>query len=210
MPTNDVYNRPNQKTLSLNDQPHVLVIGFNYDTPRWNANRFTKAMFSNWTLGGIVRYASGFPIQAPNSNNALASLLFRGTRYNRVPGEPLYLTDLNNGTSIDPFKQLTLNPKAWVDAGPGEWGTAAAYYNDYRYARRPDEQLSFGRTFRVKERYALSFRGEFFNVFNRTYLNNPDAGNPAATTRTDANGNVTPASGASTPLASSTLRATAR
>lgn len=191
VPTNDVYNRPNQKSFSVNDQPQVLVVGFNYDTPKWNRNGFTKSVFSNWTLGGIIRYASGFPIQAPNSNNALASLLFRGTRYNRVPGEPLYLKDLNDRGSIDPFKQLTLNPKAWSDAGPGAWGTAAAYYNDYRTARRPDEQLSFGRTFRVKERYALSFRGEFFNVFNRTYLNNPDSGNPAAATRTDANGNVT-------------------
>ncbi|MBL8235192.1 MAG: hypothetical protein JNL98_42210, partial [Bryobacterales bacterium] len=91
VPTNDVYNRPNQKTFSVNDQPQVLVVGFNYDTPRWNRNAITKAVFSNWTLGGILRYSSGFPIQAPNSNNALASLLFRGTRYNRVPGEPLYL-----------------------------------------------------------------------------------------------------------------------
>lgn len=190
VPTNDVYNRPLQKTFSVNDQPHVLVLGFNYDTPKWNRNWATKAILSGWTLGGILRYSSGFPIQAPNSNNALASLLFRGTRYNRVPGEPLYLKDLNDGKSIDPFKQLTLNPKAWVDAGPGEWGTAAAYYSDYRTARRPDEQLSFGRMFRIKERYIISFRGEFFNVFNRTYLNNPDSGNPSATTRTDAAGNV--------------------
>ena len=175
----------------MNSQPHVLVLGFNYDSPKWNKNWATKTLLSNWTVGGILRYSSGFPIAAPGSNNALGSLLFRGTRYNRVPGEPLYLMDLNNGKSIDPFKQLTLNPKAWSDAGPGEWGTAAAYYNDYRTARRPDEQLSFGRMFKVKERYTISLRGEFFNVFNRTYLNNPDSGNPAATTRTDAAGNVT-------------------
>lgn len=191
VPTNDVYNRPNQKALSVNDQPQVLVLAFNYDTPKWNKNWATKAFFSGWTFGGIFRYSSGFPIQAPNSNNALGSLLFRGTRFNRVPGEPLYLKDLNNGKAIDPFKDLTLNPKAWVDAGPGQWGTAAAYYTDYRTARRPDEQLSFGRMIRIKEKYALSFRGEFFNVFNRTYLNNPDSGNPTATTQTNSAGIVT-------------------
>lgn len=191
VPTNDVYNRPNQKAFSANDQPQVMAIGFNYDTPKWSRNWATKAILSGWTLGGILRYQSGFPIQSPNSNNALGSLLFRGTRYNRVPGQPLFLKNLNDGKSIDPFKELALNPGAWVDAGPGQWGTAAAYYNDYRFARRPDEQLSFGRMFRIKERYALSFRAEFFNVFNRTYRNNPGGGNPAATTNRDANGNVT-------------------
>jgi hypothetical protein len=191
VPTNDVYNRPSQKTFSINDQPQVLVVGFNYDTPKLNQNWATKAILSGWTVGGILRYSSGFPIQVPNSNNALASLLFRGTRFNRVPGEPLFLKDLNDAKSIDPFKDLTLNPKAWADAGPGQWGTAAAYYNDYRTARRPDEQLSLGRLFRVKERYVVSFRAEFFNVFNRTYLNNPDSGNPAATTQINAAGVVT-------------------
>lgn len=180
IPTNDVYNRPNQKSFSVNDQPQVLVVGFNYDTPRWNRNWATKAIVSGWTMGGILRYSSGFPIPSPGSNNALAGLLFRGTRYNRVPGEPLFLKDLNDRKSIDPYKDLTLNPKAWSDAGPGQWGTAAAYYNDYRSARRPDEQLSIGRMFRVKERYTFSVRAEFFNVFNRTYLNNPNGGTPAA------------------------------
>jgi len=191
VPTNDVYNRPNQKTFSVNDQPQVLVVGFNYDTPKMGQNWATKAFLSGWTVGGILRYSSGFPIQAPNSNNALGSLLFRGTRHNRVPNEPYYLKDLNDRKSIDPFKDLTLNPKAWVDAGPGQWGTAAAYYSDYRTARRPDEQLSLGRQFRFKEHYNVSFRAEFFNVFNRTYLNNPDSGNPAATTQINSAGVVT-------------------
>ena len=45
--------------------------------------------------------------------------------------------------------------------------------------------------FRVKERYVISFRAEFFNVLNRTYLNNPDSGNPAATTQINSAGVVT-------------------
>ncbi len=189
-PINDVYNRANQKAFSVNDQPQVIVFAFNYATPKWGGNKFVRNVLGDWTVGGVVRYQSGFPIQAPNSNNALASLLFRGTRMNRVAGQPLYLKSLNEASKIDPNKDLVLNPNAWADAGPGEWGYAAAYYNDYRTARRPDEQISFGRMFRLKERYALSFRAEFFNVFNRTYLNNPDSGNPAATTRLDAAGNV--------------------
>src|SRR5206468_11932310 len=53
---------------------------------------------------------------------------------------------------FDPNTTLVLNPAAWTDAAPGQFGTAAAYYNDYRWQRQPAESLSFGRTFREKRR----------------------------------------------------------
>jgi hypothetical protein len=40
--------------------------------------------------------------------------------------------------------------------------------------------LSLGRTFRIKERETLEIRAEFFNIFNRVYLNNPTVTNPQA------------------------------
>ncbi|NWF83566.1 MAG: TonB-dependent receptor [Bryobacteraceae bacterium] len=190
VPLNDVYNRRNQKTYSISDQPHVFVIGINYLTPLWNKNTLTRWALSGWTIGGIFRYSSGFPIRVPAANNNLGSLLFRSTYANRVPGEPLYLKDLNARDTIDPFKDLVLNPKAWADPAPGEWGTSAVYYGDYRTARRPDEQFSFGKLFRIKERMSFSLRAEFFNVFNRTYLMNPESGNAQATPRYDAAGNL--------------------
>jgi len=135
-------------------------------------------------LGGVLRYASGKPIRVPQAQNALSSLLFRGTNVNRVPGEPLFTKDLNCHC-FDPNKEFVLNPKAWADPAAGEWGTAAAYYNDYRYARRYDEQMSVGKVFRIRERMSFQLRAEFFNVFNRTYLNNPDSGNAKATQTVD-------------------------
>jgi hypothetical protein len=69
-----------------------------------------------------------------------------------------------------------LNPKAWVDPPPGQFGTAAAYYSDYREQRRPQEQLNFGRTFRVKERVSLNIRAEFTDIFNRAFIPNPGTG----------------------------------
>lgn len=191
VPLNDVYNRDNQKTLSNRDQPHVFVVGFNYVTPQVRRNTFTKLALSNWTLGGVLRYASGFPIRIPGANNALGSILMRGTYANRVPGEPLFLKDLNCRSCIDPYKDLVLNPKAWSDPAQGDWGYSAVYYGDYRYARRPDEQLSIGKQFRFKERIGFSVRAEFFNVFNRTYLNNPVSGNAMQTTVYDKNGRLT-------------------
>jgi len=97
-----------------------------------------------------------------------------------VPGQQLFLKDLNCHC-IDPNKDFVLNPAAWLDPAQGQWGTAAAYYNDFRFQRRPAEQLGIGRLFRIRERMSLQIRGEFYNVFNRTEMNNPAAGNALAT-----------------------------
>jgi hypothetical protein len=63
-----------------------------------------------------------------------------------------------------------LNPAAWTDTPSGTFSPSAAYYNDYRYQRRPSELASFGRTFRIRESVSLALRAEFNNVFNRTLL----------------------------------------
>jgi hypothetical protein len=110
----------------------------------------------------------------------LATLLFRGTFANRVAGQPLFSQDLNCHC-FDPNKDFVLNPSAWSQPAAGQWGTSAAYYNDYRYQRRPSENMAFGRTFRVKERATLNVRLEFNNIFNRTYMVNPVSANAQAT-----------------------------
>lgn len=179
-PINDVFNRPNQKTISASSQPFVFVTGFSYQVQPWGFNKWMKAAIRDWTIGGSLRYASGMPIQVPAANNALSSLLFRSTFANRVPGQPLFTHDVNCHC-FDPNTTFVLNPKAWTDPAAGQWGTSAAYYNDYRYARTPDESLAIGRMFRIRESIKLQLRAEFFNPFNRTYLNNPDSTNAAAT-----------------------------
>jgi hypothetical protein len=70
-----------------------------------------------------------------------------------------------------------LNPKAWTDPGPGQFGTSAAYYDDYRYQRHPTENMSLARNFRIKEKYNLQIRAEFVNIFNRAQINDPAFGN---------------------------------
>ena len=181
VPQNDVFNRRNGKSLSSSDQPHVFVTGFNYQIPAYGTNKAIKALVGGWTFGGILRYSSGLPIRVPQGQGVINSLVFRGgTNANRVPGQPLYLKDPNCGC-FDPNKEFVLNPAAWSNPAPGEWGTAATYYSDYRAARRPDEQLSLGRIFSIREKMSFSVRAELFNVFNRTYLNVPDSGNALAT-----------------------------
>ena len=121
---------------------------------------------------------------APTANNRLSTLYFRSTFANRVAGVNPFIKDLNCHC-IDPNKDLVLNPAAWQDPADGQFGTAAAYYNDYRYQRRPSENINFGRVFRIREKMSLTMRMEFSNVFNRTEMANPSVSNALATTTTN-------------------------
>jgi len=187
VPVNDAFNRRTQKGLSSLSEPYILVLAFNYRTPAPGTNKWLRAALGGWTAGGILRYASGLPIPVPLSQNQLGSVLFQTTRMNRVPGQPLYLSGLNC-RCFDPNKDFVLNPRAWSDPAPGQWGFSAPFYNDYRFQRRPDEQLSFGRVFRIREGMSFQLRAEFFNAFNRVYLNDPSAANPLQTQTRNAQG----------------------
>jgi hypothetical protein len=177
--TNNVFNRDAQKSLASTSQPHIFVTGFTYLTPRRGPNKFVRNVLGDWTIGSTLRYASGQLIGAPGSNNNLGSLIFQGTRMNRVPGQPLFLKDPNCGC-IDPRQNLVLNPAAWTDAPPGQFGQSAGFYNDYRWRRQVSENMSLGRRFTIKEKVKFDIRAEFFNIFNRLNLPTP-GGNPAAT-----------------------------
>lgn len=178
---NDFQNRMQNKTLSGFSRPFVSVLSASYRLPKWGSNRILSQVVRDWSIGSVLSYASGLPILAPTSTNNLNNLLFRSTFFNRNPGVPLYLTDLNCHC-IDPTKQLVLNSLAWSNPTDGQWGTAAPYYNDFRYQRRPAESMSFGRVFRIRESMALTVRMNFQNIFNRTQLQNPSPTNPLAPT----------------------------
>ncbi len=187
---NDYQNRMQNKSISGFSRPLVSTISATYTTPKLGKNGLVREAVGGWIIGSVLQYASGLPILVPTSTNNLSTLLFRSTYFNRVPGVPLYLDSLNCHC-IDPTQQLVLNPAAWVNPAPGQWGTSAPYYNDFRYERRPAESMSLGRVFSFRERYNLTIRMNFQNILNRTQLNNPTATNPLAPTTRGANGLLT-------------------
>jgi hypothetical protein len=196
---NDVFNYRQNKQISGYSRPFLLVISATYITPKINGDGTALKALSwiarDWTLGTVLRYQSGAVLRSAASNNALLAQLDRGatnnpavwgggtTFQNRVAGQPLFLVD-PNCHCFDPNTTLALNPKAWSDAPLGQFGTAAPYYNDYRWQRQPAESLAFGRTFRLKERTSLNIRAEFQNLFNRVFLSAPCGLNPAGAAST--------------------------
>ena len=183
---NDVFNRSQNKFLSPFDQPLAFTLAASYTLPTLHTNKIVSWAARDWQVNALLGYGSGLPILAPQAQNNLNTILLRNnagsnTSYaNRVPGQKLFTQDLNCHC-FDPNKVFVLNKDAWSQPGPGQFGTGAAYYTDYRFERRPNENLSLGRLFHIKERATVSMRIEFTNVFNRAQMPNPTSTNAAAT-----------------------------
>jgi hypothetical protein len=169
------------KSISSFDQPRMFQMAATYAIPTLPGKRIVSWLSRDWQVGALLVYASGLPIPSPAAETtpALSNLIFQPSLANRVPGVPLYTVDINCHC-FDPATTFVLNPAAWTNPPAGQFGTAAPYYDDFRYARHPIENGNLSRTFRFGERYRLQVRMEFTNIFNRTYLNNPSAGNPFA------------------------------
>jgi hypothetical protein len=211
---NDVFNRGVNKYLSDFDQPFLFNTALNYTVPKFGlgnsmAGKAGSWAVRDWTVAIYVGYSSGMPIRAPWAQNALNSILLRNaqsptsvtgyistgqpaaqaTFANRVAGQPLFTQDINCHC-YDPNTTFILNPNAWSQPAAGQWGASAAYYGDYRFQRRPVENLAFGRTFRIKERASVNIRAEFSNIFNRARMQDPAFANALAT-RSTVNGQTT-------------------
>jgi len=175
---NDVFNRGKQKGLFPQSRPLVLAASFSYSTPGAGPYRVIRFLAGGWTVAGMLRYQSGPLIRIPGARNNLEQLLFRGTFANRVEGEPLFLADA--GGRLDPNRERVLNPGAWSGPAPGQWGLSALYFNDYRGRRSPEESVSVGKLFRLREGVSLAVRAESYNVLNRTVLPAPESSNALA------------------------------
>jgi hypothetical protein len=175
---NVVQAAQQSKSISQFDQPFLFVIAGQYTLPKIEQLKGASYVFKDWQVGTLLSYSSGLPIPVPASSSSISNQLFQGALDNRVQGVPLYLVQNLNCHCFDPSTTPVLNPAAWSAPAPGQFGTAAPYYSDFRYSRHPNENINLGRTWRFKERMSLNLRMEFSNFLNRTYLNNPTATNP--------------------------------
>jgi hypothetical protein len=198
---NNIFNRGNQKAITPNDVPFIFNTGVSYELQKYSllTNKILKNAIAGWNIGGLFLYSAGLPIPVPTSANTMANWYGQTTLENRVPGQPLFLEN-PNCHCINPTMQFVLNPAAWANPAPGQWGTSAPYYTDFRYQRRPNESMNIGRTFRLREKMSLQIRAEFFNIFNRVELSNPSvSGLFPQGTRSCTNGTIAAGSNSCNP-----------
>jgi hypothetical protein len=191
----DIFNRGLGKNISGNDLPFQIRFSAQYVTPQAKifGNNLASYVLGDWTLGWYAQYQSAPIIARPASAgaNPISKWLGRGPGpAERVAGQGLWSSnwidydgkihtdpiDLNCHC-FDPTKNIVLNPAAWANVPDGQWSSNLSTFRDYRGFRYPQENANFGRTFRYKERVTFNVRVEFSNVFNRTRLPQPAAGN---------------------------------
>src|SRR5581483_6578730 len=179
-PTPQDFFNPDANPWALQQiPPQTLTFNFTYTIPKFNAERSATKIVNqitrDWEFGFFASYQSGIFLTPPNSTTAN----FLTSQDIRVPGEPLYLKDINDIHSYNPYTDVVLNPKAWKQLDPNSVGPATStLYSDFRGPRWPRENGNLGRHFKIKERFDFYIRGEFVNVFNRTILPNPFTTNP--------------------------------
>jgi len=158
------YNPRASRSLSTFDLTHNFVLSYSYDLPFAKSASGTKGrLLSGWTLSGITRFTTGFPVTL--SENDDASLCGCGGA-----DVPIY-----NGQRIHFF-----NPRKngqWFDTSPftpenlGTTGNA-----NRRFFHGPginNWDLALHKTTRITEKSALEFRAEYFNVFNHAQFTSP-------------------------------------
>jgi Carboxypeptidase regulatory-like domain/TonB dependent receptor len=192
----DIYNYGINKQLNQLSRPDVFLVSGTYVTPKLKADgtglKVLSVLTRDWTVGFLLRYQNGALIQTPPSTNQLTTQLERSipdffsvdTNFdNRVPGVNPLAVNPNCGC-FNPQTTSALNPNAWATPPGGAWGSAAPFYNNYRWQRQPAESASFGRNFRFgrEGRFNLNVRAEFQNIFNRLFLQPPGVGTAAGVT----------------------------
>jgi hypothetical protein len=177
-----IYDRGSFKGLSPNSYPHIFSLSVDYTVPAIGPvrhSRIAKAFLADWRLTSLSTNQSGQLLATPTSSNSIGTYVSTGyTRMVRLPGVPLYTKNINCGC-IDPTQETVLNPAAWQNQAAGVPGSNVVYYNDFRAQRRPAVSGGIGKVFPIREGMFLSFRAEFFNLFNmEESLANPSTGSP--------------------------------
>jgi hypothetical protein len=192
----DFFNASGNRYTLQQIPPQALTFNVTYTLQRANylgstGDKVWNVALKDWQVGFFAQYQSGQFLTPPLST---VNPEFLASEDVRVPGQPLYLVNINNIHSYNPELQQVLNPAAWAPCPTNTvcggastaysgtsvtTGTSTLLYSDFRGPREPRENANIGRHFRIKEKYDFYIRAEFVNIFNRTILPNPTSALPA-------------------------------
>ena len=177
-------------TLTNYDQTHVVKGYVAYELPfgkgrRWLSDngRLVNGLVGGWNLNGLVLYASGQPFQAtaPNPYYPLWGSFYPNFNLGGFSG-PSNPNKFQVPQPNQPVPAVDFYMPASVASAPatGQLGTGPAAISALRCPGAANENASILKYFSMGSdgQYKLSFRVEYYNLFNRhTYNINGCGGN---------------------------------
>jgi hypothetical protein len=167
------FNSKLSYALSAFDVKQNFVLSYEYKLPvdrLLHANRLSEG----WTLSGITRFASGFPVTM--TNNGDNSLI--GTNPNGVNNSSIDEPDFNGG-SLGLNRNPRTNGNNYFNAAAfseNALGTAGTSKRRFFHGPGADNyDMALAKSLPLTESTALLFRVEAFNVFNHAQFDGPSA-----------------------------------
>jgi carboxypeptidase family protein len=169
----DPFNFRLTRALSAWDLTHDLVATYLYQLPSGHFSGRAKFLTEGWSISGITRLASGFPVTISSDGDRS----FMGSLPNGVNNHSLDLPDFTPGglnLDGDPRNGLPyFNTSLFSPNALGTPGTASR--RSFHGPGMLNFDLALLRTFRFSESKALQFRMETFNTFNHAQFFGPVA-----------------------------------
>ncbi|MGO4516900.1 TonB-dependent receptor [Terriglobus sp. 2YAB30_2] len=170
------YRMDIERSYLPTDVPQRFVATGNYTLPFGRGQRFgsnvrpwVNEFLGGWKLNTIVFIQSGFPLDLTETGGAAYS----GSRPSFVPGvNPLTQGPVKNrlggGTEVGYF-----NPNAFRPTRAFELGDVPRASGLMRSPFHFQDDLSFIKEFRFRERYGVQFRFEAYNFLNKVQFGQP-------------------------------------
>lgn len=167
-------------TITNYDQTHVVKGFVSYDLPfgkgrQWLSDhgRWVNGLIGGWTVAGLVLYTSGQPFQAtvPNPYYAAWGNIYPNFNLSGFNGPIFQRGQYTPPTAANPKPLQDYYLPAGIVSAPayGQLGTGPSALSALRCPGFANESASILKNFSMGSdgRYKLSFRTEFYNLFNR-------------------------------------------
>ena len=172
------FNPALSYALSSFDVKHNFVLSYEYQMPfdrlRNSSRPIPKGLVQGWSLSGITRFASGFPVTM--TNNGDNSLI--GTNPNGVNNSSIDEPDYSGGP-LNLNRNPRKNGNDYFDStafSMNALGTPGSAKRRFFHGPGADNyDMAVAKRLPLTESKSLLFRVEGFNVFNHTQFNGPSS-----------------------------------
>ena len=152
-------NRRGEKGSSYFDVPQRFVLSYVWNIPFNPGHGVVKSLLGGWQLTGITQMQSGNPWSILISTDT--AVVGTTSQRAQLVGEVYPSGFVSGGPS-----RLAFNKAAFALPASGTFGNTGR--NIVRTAGMSNWDMGINKSFQLKERVRLQFRGEIFNIWNHT------------------------------------------